>query len=63
MKGDPAHGGPFFQSAVLAGKRKLQLLRSRQGVVEKHLVKIAKTVKEDRIAVLFFCFQIFLHHW
>ena len=56
MKGDPAHGGPFFQSAVLAGERKLQLLRSRQGVVEKHLVKVAQTVKENRIAVLFFCF-------
>ena len=45
MKGDPAHGGPFFQSAVFAGQRKFQFLCNSQGVVEKHLVKVAQTVK------------------
>ena len=45
VEGHPAHGGPLFQAALLAGEGEVQLPGGCDGIVEKHLIKIADAVK------------------
>ena len=57
-----AHGRALFQTAVLACQRQLQLFGHELCVLEKHLVKISETEKENASLVFFFELQILLHH-
>ena len=63
MIGNAAHGGPLRKPAVLTGQRQLQLLGGGLRVLEKHLVKIPETVKQDTVFVLLFRLQVLGHHW
>ena len=62
VEGHPAHGGALLLTALLAGQRQVQLPRGRPGIVEEHLVKVADAVEQNLVLVLFFDFQILLHH-
>ena len=57
-----AHGGALLLTALFAGQRQVQLPRSRQGIVEEHLVKVADAVEQDLVLMLFFDLKILLHH-
>ena len=58
-----AHGRPLLQSAVLPCQSDLQLPGRGDGVVEKHLVKISQSIKQDAVAVLLLGLHVLLHHW
>ena len=62
VEGHAAHGGPLFQTALLAGQGQIQLFGRCEGILKEHLVKIADAVEQDLVLVLFFDFQILLHH-
>ena len=63
VEGHAAHGSPLLLAAVTAGERQLQLLGDGLGVVEEHLVKIAKAKEKYRVRILFFHLEILFHHW
>ena len=56
-----AHRRALVHAAVLARKGDVQKLRRVDGVVEKHFVKIAHAVEQERVAVLLLNFQILAH--
>ena len=60
--GHAAHGRPLRLAAVPAGERQGQKLRNQLGIIKKHLVKVAETVKQDKILILFFDIHVLLHH-
>ena len=62
VEGHPAHGGALLLTALLSGQCQVQLPRGRPGIVEEHLVKVADAVEQNLVLVLFFDFQILLHH-
>ena len=62
MIGNSAHGGAFLKATFLSGQRNLQCFGSCQGIIEKHFVKIAQTVKQDTVRIFFFCLHVMLHH-
>ena len=63
MKRHPAHGRPFFETAVLAGQRQFQFLRYDLRIIKKHLVEISETVEKDAVLIFFFGLHVLLHHW
>ena len=58
----PAHRGSLFLAALLAGEDQIQFPGGCLGVVEKHLVEIAETVKQDAVGILPLRRQILPHH-
>ena len=62
MIGNPAHGSAFFESAVLARQRQIEELGNLLRILEKHLVKVAKTIKENTSLVFVLHFEIMPHH-
>ena len=59
---DAAHGSALFQAAVTTGQGQLQLFRRQFCIIEKHLVKIAQTEKEDLVGMLFLDGHVLFHH-
>ena len=59
---DAAHGRALFQAAVASGQHQLQFARARLRVLEEHLIKIADSVKQQRVRKFFFHGQILPHH-
>ena len=57
-----AHGCPLLLAAIPAGEGQRQKLRDKLGIIKKHLVKVAETVKQDKILILFFDIHVLLHH-
>ena len=62
MIGNTTHRCSLFQTAAFSGKGNLQFLGHSQGVIKKHFIKIAQTIKKNAVLVLFLCLQILLHH-
>ena len=57
-----AHRGALCLAAVAPGERKLKHARRDDGIIKKHLVKVAETVKKQEILILIFYFKVLLHH-
>ena len=62
MIGHSAHGGPLLLATVPAGESQFQFLGNQEGIIIKHLVKVAQTVKKDMILMLFLDAEVLLHH-
>ena len=62
MVRDTAHGSALFFAAVSAGERQLQFGRNQLGIVKKHFIEIAQTIKQDIVPVLILDLKILLHH-
>ena len=63
MMRDAAHGRPLRKAAFFSGQGKLQFFGDRHRILKKHFIKVAQTVKQNTVRVLFFCRNILLHHW
>ena len=59
---DAAHGGAFFHTAVLSGKRKLKLFGYRKRILKKHFVEVSETIEKNTVCILPFRLHILLHH-
>ena len=57
-----AHGRALFEAALLAREGQIQLPRDCERIVEEHLVEVTDAVEKNLILMLFFDFQILLHH-
>ena len=62
MKRNAAHGRSFLHTAGLSRKSKFQLLGDLYRIVEKHLVEITYTVKQEAVLILLLGLEIVLHH-
>ena len=58
-----AHRRALLQSAVFSSQGKFQFFRNSLGILKKHLIEIAKTIKQNTVRILFFRLQIMSHHW
>ena len=59
---DAAHRRTFFQTAISGSKGQLEYSRHEDSIIEEHLVKVAETEHEDRIACCFFHIEVLAHH-
>ena len=57
------HGDVLALMLAAFGQRDVQRFGSGHGIVEKHLVKIAHAVEQQRICVVRFKLKILRHHW
>lgn len=57
-----AHRRTLFESAISACKRQIEQSRSSDGIVEKHLVKVAEAEEKQTIGIIIFYLKISLHH-
>lgn len=57
-----AHRSTLFESAISACKRQIEHSRSSDGIVEKHLVKVAEAEEKQTIGIIIFYLKISLHH-
>ena len=62
MIGHATHGRPLRQAAVPASESQLQLPGSQNGIIKKHFIKIAQTIKQYVILMHPFDFLVLLHH-
>ena len=63
MVGHAAHGRAFLKAAVATSENYFKLTGSQKSVLKKHLVKVAKTVKEYTVLVFLLYLHILAHHW
>ena len=63
MKRDATHRSALLKTAAFSGQCQFEFPRYRLGIVKKHLIEIAETIKQNTIFIFFLCLQIMLHHW
>ena len=60
--GNSAHRRALAETAIAARERQIQFLGRQLCILEKHLVEIAQTEKENRVRVFLLDGHILLHH-
>ena len=62
MKRHAAHRPAVFHPGVSAGQHQVQLTGSNLGVLKKHFIKVAQTIKNQGVLIILFYLEILLHH-